>query len=469
MPTTIIDRKQRLTLPEQKPAMQDPLRRRGNWAEVNLGYTREQAMAEADRCLLCPAAPCQKACPLRNDIAGALALLASGDERAAAERYRITSPFPEICSRECPQERLCEGSCVVGKRGAPVRIGQIERFLADTFRRENELSRLTVPAPTGRAVAIVGAGPAGLAAAEDVRRAGHHVVVFDAWPRPGGVMRYGTPTFKLPRGLVAAKCDQLVAAGVEFVRRRIDQATGLEGLKSEGFDVILLTVGAGASNRLRVPGEECRGVWTATDFLVRANVPEDDLPAAYREPLAMGDYVVVIGGGDTAMDCCRTAVRLGAKDVLCLYRRTEADMPGRRVERRYAQEEGVRFMFLAAPLRLMSTEGAATGVVCTLMTPGEPDASGRCRPVPVSGSDFIVPASTVIIAAGFHVDEELDDIAPELARKPDGTVAADVQTGSTNLQGIFATGDVVAGPDLVVTAAAAGRRAAAAINAFLRS
>jgi glutamate synthase (NADPH/NADH) small chain len=463
----VIDRKQRLTLPEQKAPTQNALARRSTWTEVNLGYTPEQAEVEASRCLQCPAAPCQKACPLHNDIAGALDLLAAGNRRGAAERFRATSPFPDICSRICPQERLCEGSCVVGKRGAPVHIGQVDRFLADEYAREQGLPALVVAPSTGRSVAIIGAGPAGLSGAEDLRRQGHRVVVADAWPLPGGVLRYGTPTFKLPKALVAAKCAQLANAGVEFVQRRIDPVAGLAGLQDEGFDAIMLTIGASAGNRLRIPGEDLMGVWLATDFLVQANLPAQELPATHRRPLAPGDRVVVIGGGDTAMDCCRSAVRLGVAEVLCLYRRTEDDMPGRQAERLYAKEEGVRFAFLTAPMRLLSTGGAVTGIECLRMDSGNPDASGRRQVLPIAGSTFVTPASAVIVAAGYHVDDELDLIAPDLDRRRDGTVVADPLTGLTNLPGIFASGDVVAGPDLVVTAAAAGRRTAAAIHAYL--
>ncbi|MBI3979360.1 MAG: NAD(P)-dependent oxidoreductase [Chloroflexi bacterium] len=470
MTKAVIDRKTRMRLPEQHAPLQDPAVRRQNWDEVCLGFTLQQALAEANRCIFCPAAPCQQACPLHNDIPGAIGLLETGDTIGAAERFRLTSPMPDVCSRVCPQERLCEGSCVLGKRGAPVRIGKIERFVTDAQRAAQGLPPMAVAAPSGRSVAVVGAGPAGIAAAEDLRRTGHRVVVFDAWPAAGGVLRYGIPTFKLPKSLVTAIVVRLEKAGVGFVGdRRIDGGGGLAALRAEGFDAVVLAVGASAPVRLGVPGEDLAGVWTATDFLVRANLPPDDLPPAMQARPAVGERVVVIGGGDTAMDCCRSAVRLGAAEVLCLYRRTEAEMPGRTEERSYARDEGVRFEFLAAPLRFLGENGAVVGVECTRMALSEPDARGRRSVVPVPDSSFAVPANTVVVAAGYRVDRELGEAAPDLARRADGAVVVDPETGATNLPGVYAAGDATTGPDLVVTAAAAGRRAAAAIDAYLKA
>lgn len=466
--TATIDRKRRMGLPAQHPASQDPAIRQHNWNEVSLGFTREQAIAEAERCIHCPAAPCQKACPLHNDISTALQYVENGDLLAAAATFRLTSPLPEVCSRVCPQERLCEGSCVIGKRGAPVHIGLLERFAVDTQRGETGLPKIPTAPATGKSVAIIGAGPAGLAAAEDLRKRGHRVVVFDSWPLPGGVLRYGIPCFKLPKSLIADKCAQLTDAGVEFAcRTRIDGATGLARLREQGFDAILLANGADAPARLGIAGEDLRGVWSATDFLVRANLPAGELPSDDDEPLIVGKRVVVVGGGDTGMDCCRSAIRSGAEDVVCLYRRTEAEMPGRKEERAYAREEGVRFEFLASPVRLIGTNGAVSQIECTRMQLGEPDPRGRRQVTPIPDTQFTISVDTVIVAAGYHVDDALGEIAPGLNRAPNGTVEADAATLGTNLPGVFAAGDVVVGPNLVVTAAAAGRRAAAAIDSSL--
>lgn len=463
-----VDRKARLALPPQEVPAQAACERRHNWDEVCVGFSLRSAQAEASRCLQCPAAPCQRACPLHNDIPAALRLLEAGDVIGAADQFRRTSPMPEVCGRVCPQERLCEGSCVVGKRGVPVRIGQLERVVADYQRRQDGLPPIAVGRSTGKSVAIIGAGPAGLAAAEELRRLGHRVVLFDAWPEPGGLLRYGIPTFKLPRHVVVAKIAQLAAGGVEFVRsRRIHGADGLAALRARGFDAILLAAGAGVPRRLNVPGEDLDGVWTAAEFLFTVRPSVDNLPKTANDHPDVGGPVVVIGGGDTAMDCCRSALRLGVTDVLCLYRRTEAEMPGRSQERTYAREEGVRFEFSAAPVRLLDEGGRVVGVECVRTSAGEHDASGQRPVVLVEGSTFTVPARTVVVAAGYHVDRNLDELVPGVNRNADGTVAADAATGATNLPGIFAAGDVVRGPDLVVRALADGRRVAEAIHAYL--
>lgn len=464
----VIDRKRRMGLPPQKAASQDPTLRRMNWEEVSLGFTAEQARAEAERCIHCPAAPCQKACPLHNDISSALAYLEDGDILRAANHFRQTSPFPEVCSRVCPQERLCEGSCVIGKRGTSVHIGLLERFVADRQRLQESLPTLVPAADTGKSVAIVGAGPAGMAAAEDLRLLGHRVVVYDSWPLPGGVLRYGIPSFKLPKAIISAKCAQLEDAGVQFeCGIRIDGASGLKSLVDRGFDAILLANGADAGARLEVPGEDLANVWLATDFLVRANLPASELPNTVDSRVKVGKRIVVVGGGDTAIDCCRSAIRSGAEDVLCLYRRTEEEMPGRKEERAYARDEGVRFEFLAMPLRLIGKDGAVSEVECTRMTLREPDAKGRRQVSPTPNSSFTISADTVIVAAGYHVDEALADLAPGVSLQSNGTVKADSKTLSTNLPGVFAAGDVVVGPNLVVTAAAAGRLAATSIHRYM--
>ncbi|MBI2941484.1 MAG: NAD(P)-dependent oxidoreductase [Chloroflexi bacterium] len=467
-PSLGIDRKGRLQIPPQPAPRQPAEERVRNWAEVFLGFDLDTAVVEASRCLHCPAAPCVKACPLRNDIPGALELLEAGDPIAAADVFRKTSNLPEVCGRVCPQERLCEGSCVVGrsKTGKPVQIGKLEQFCADTQRAQHGL-----PAPAvlfGDApVAIVGAGPAGIAAAEELTRLGHPVTVYDAWPRPGGILRFGIPRFKLDIEIVDAKVAQLEAMGVRVVpESRLGPGFGISDVFALGHAAIFLAVGASAGNRLNIPGEDLPGVYSATEFLMRVNANPADRPDGNRDPLEAGQHIVVVGAGDTAMDCVRSAVRLGARAVTCVYRRSEAEMPGRREERRYAHEEGVQFHFLASPVRALG-ETHVRAVEFVRMELGEPDSSGRRSVRPIAGSEFTIEVDTLVVAAGYRVDATVVKGIPHLAIRDASIVMADPETGETNLPGVFAGGDLTRGPDLVVTAVADGRRAARAIHRYL--
>ncbi|MBI3965827.1 MAG: NAD(P)-dependent oxidoreductase [Chloroflexi bacterium] len=463
-----LDRKERLATPPQPAPRQPAVERTHNWNEVFLGFDPDSARAEAQRCIQCPAAPCTKACPLHNDIPGAFWHLERGDTLSAAEVFRQTSNMPEICGRVCPQEKLCEGACVVGRNGRakPVQIGKLEQFCADFQRRHQGLPLATV-APSTPTVAIVGAGPAGLAAAEELVRLGHAVTVLDAWPRPGGTLRYGIPSFKLDKTIIDAKVAQLEAMGVEFVTSmRLHPELGVRHLLDVGYGAVFLAFGAVSGNRLGIPGEDLSGVHGATEFLVRANLSPSELPAAFQNPLSVGERVIVIGGGDTAMDCVRSAVRLGAKTVSCVYRRSEAEMPGRKEERQYAREEGVQFHFLAAPLRLLG-EVSVGAVEFIGMELAEPDARGRRSVRPVAGSEFTIAADTVVVAAGYHVDETMAEALEGVETRSDGVVVVNSETGATNVPGVFAGGDLTSGPDLVVTAVAAGRRAARAIHEYI--
>lgn len=472
-----VDRKLRFTIPAQTIRKQDPGERICNWNEVVLGFSDQQAaMLEAQRCIQCPAAPCIKACPIHNDIPGALWQLEQGNFIEAATIFRRTSTMPEVCGRICPQERLCEGSCVVGNQKRvpptpPVRIGRLEAFVADYQRAHGGLPKPALPEPSGRSVGVVGSGPAGLTVAEEMVKLGHRVIVYEAWPRPGGILLYGIPNFKLDKAITEQKIAFLEELGVEFVcNTRVGQDVTIDELL-EQHDALFLGHGASIGASAGLPGEDLPGVYWATDFLVRGNLPPEDLPEGQREPVRVGKDIVVIGGGDTSMDCVRTAVRLAAQagaaaTVSCVYRRTEAEMPGRAEERQHAKEEGVRFVFLEAPVRFNAgRDGRVASVTFVRMELGEPDASGRRRPIEIPGSEHDLPADTVVLALGYWCDEELAESAG-LAHKS-GRLLVDPETGATNVPGVFAGGDNVRGADLVVTAIADAKRAARAMADYL--
>ena len=463
----VVDRKARLTAPSHRPTKQKPDTRIGNWDEVTNLFEPGIAMQEAARCIQCPAAPCQKACPVHNDIPRAFWLLENNDFDGAANVFRETSELPEMCGRLCPQERLCEGHCVVGKNALPVAIGKLETFVSE-WQRANCVPQAQVAPPTGKRVGIVGSGPAGIAVAERLAKQGHGVVIFEAWPTAGGVLRYGIPTFKLNKPAVDRKFRDLEALGVEVrTNTRVGEDVDWAQLTGE-FDAIFVGIGAQTGTRLGIPGEDAAQVLTATNFLVRTNLPESDLPESMREPLGTPRRVVVVGGGDTSMDCVRSARRLGAEDVTLVYRRTEAEMQGRVEERMHANEEGVQFEYLAAPLAvLLGDAGEVRGLRCQRMALGPADDTGRRRPEPVPDSEFDLPADMIVVAIGYGVDEDWGEVVPDMVRDRWARIVADPDTLQTNLPGVFAGGDDVNGADLVVTALADGHRAAEAISAYL--
>ncbi len=471
------DTHQRLKIEGQPLPKQDPKVRIHNWKETFLGFSLESAKIEAERCIHCPDAPCQQACPVGNDIPGAFTLLEQGDVIGAANKFRETSNLPEMCGRLCPQEQLCEGECVVAfairpdNVGAqpPVAIGKLEAFVTDSQRRTEGFPMPDLPAPTGRRVAVVGAGPAGLAVAEELSKRGHPVTLFDAWPEPGGVLLYGIPNFKMQKEILDDYLQHLWRLGITFVGNMfVGRDITIDELFEQGFHAVFLGHGASQGNRLEVPGGDLPGVIMATEFLVRGNLQTEQMPEWMREPLTLAGRVLVVGGGDTSMDCVRTAVRLGAPEVTCCYRRTEAEQKGREEERQHAREEGVRFEYLASPLRFdAGPDGRVDRAQFARMALGEPDETGRRRPLP-TGEEFAVEADTIVVAIGYDADAEVVRTADGIETNR-SLVAVNPETFETSRPGVFAGGDCVNGADLVVTALADGRRGAEAIHRYLES
>ena len=435
--------------------------------EVILGFDGELAIEEALRCMQCPEPQaCTLNCPAGNDIPEALWLISQGRFVEAAQVFAATSPLPEVCGRVCPN--LCQEGCVLSTRRGAASIGKLEAFVADVAR---EAGALAIPVPatrSGKRVAVVGSGPAGITVAEDMVKLGHEVTVYEAWPEPGGVLVYGIPSFKLEKHVVMRKIRDLEEAGVTFITNtRIGEAITLDDLQEE-YDAVFLGTGAGVEARMDIPGEDLQGVYTSTDFLIRANVPEAMRPADKKEPPQIGRRVAVIGGGDTAVDCARSAVRLGATDVTIVYRRTEAEMPGNAKERAICLEEGVRIDYLQAPVEYIGDEqGRLRAMKIVPMTLGEPDRSGRRRPVPMEGAEFVREVDTVVLAVGYWPDPLLGERTPDLATHKWGLILADETVGATSREGVFAAGDNVHGPDLVITAIAAAHKAAASMAAYL--
>jgi glutamate synthase (NADPH/NADH) small chain len=396
-------------------------------------------------------------------------LIEQGRFLEAAALYRQTRSLPEVCGRVCPHEQLCQGSCVRSKFHEPVLTGALEAFVAD---QERKMAGVEVPTAqtNGQRVAIVGAGPSGLACAEQLVQHGYQVTIYDVKPAPGGLLVYGIPNFKLSKQVVFARWEDLQRAGVQFVGNTyIGKDKTIDDLFAEGYQAVFVGVGTGIDAPMEVPGEDLPGVYKATEFLVRANVEPDLLPSEMHERPTIGRKVAVIGGGDTASDCLRTALRMGAEEVTCLYRRTEKEMPGGRKDRKLAREEGAKYQFLTQPVQFIAgPDGNLAQIECIRMELGEEDARGRRRPVPIEGSNFIVEADTAILALGYWPDPVIGDTTPDLETRKWGLIVTDSQTGATSRPGVYAGGDAVTGPDLVVTAMVAGRKAAAHIDAYLR-
>jgi glutamate synthase (NADPH/NADH) small chain len=465
-----IDRKERVRVPYLDLDLRDPDQRVTDFEDVYIPFDPERARFEASRCIHCPdPAPCVVACPTDNDIVSAMWLIEQGEFIEAARLYRQTSSLPEVCGRVCPHEQLCEGSCVRNKCSEPVLCGALEAFVAD-YEREAVGVEIPVGPPSGKRVAIVGSGPAGLACADLLVQEGHSVTIFDTKPAPGGLMTYGIPNFKLPKTVVFNRISDFERAGVEFVNDTyIGKDKTIDDLFNEGFQAVFIGVGSQVDAPLKADGVDLPGVYLATDFLIRANVPDEVLPPEMKVLPDLGRMVVVVGGGDTASDSLRSAVRLGANNVTCLYRRTENEMPGSSKDRKLAAEEGARYQYLTQPIRFISDEdGHLAAVECLRMELGEPDESGRRRPVPIEGSEFIVKTDTAVLALGYWPDPIIGDTTPGLDTHSWGLITTEAETGQTTRPKVYAGGDAVTGPDLVVTAMVAGRKAAMSINKLLK-
>jgi glutamate synthase (NADPH/NADH) small chain len=462
--------KDRMAIPPQDMPVQDPQVRRQNFNEVALGYTQEQAQLEALRCLQCKKAPCVEGCPVRIDIPAFVRAVAEGDTGRAIEIIKRQSLLPAICGRVCPQESQCQMTCTVGKSfGDPekaVSIGRLERFAADWERQERGIQVPPVKADTGRKVAVVGSGPAGLVVAADVRREGHAVTIFEAFHKPGGVMIFGIPEFRLPKEIVRIEIETLRRMGVEirtdFVVGRTRKLTDF--LTKDGFDAVFVGTGAGLPKFMDIEGENLIGVFSANEYLTRVNLMKAYDPSIADTPVLRSRRVAVLGGGNVAMDAARTAVRLGAEEVHIVYRRTENEMPARVEERHHAKEEGVVFDVLQNAKRIVGNEyGCVIGMECVRYRLGEPDSSGRPRPVEIPHSSFVMEVDTVIVAIGNESNPLIKQTTPQIATDRWGHIVAD-EAGKTSMDRIYAGGDIVLGAATVILAMGQGRIAARSIN-----
>jgi len=463
----------RLAIPVQEMPTQDPAVRRTNMDEVALGYTLEEARLEAERCLQCKTAPCVAGCPVGIDIPGFIKAIAEEDNKRAIDIIKQSSLLPAVCGRVCPQETQCQAPCTVGKSlksvDKAVSIGRLERYVADWERDVHGMQPLSTKPDTGKKVGIIGTGPAGLTVAVDVRREGHQVVLFEAFHKPGGVMVYGIPEFRLPKAIVQKEIDALVEMGCElranYVVGRTRKIPDL--LKEDGFDALFIASGAGLPRFMNLEGENLVGVYSANEYLTRSNLMRAYDRARSATPISESKKVAVFGGGNVAMDAARTAVRLGASEVHLIYRRTEVEMPARVEEVAHAKEEGVIFHLLQNPKRILGdAQQHVTHIECLRYELGEPDDSGRRRPIEIKGSEFEMEVDTVIVAIGNNSNPLIRQTTPGLETNQWGNIVVD-ENGKTSIDRIYAGGDIVLGAATVILAMGEGRKAAAAINTML--
>ena len=459
--------KERMTIDRTHMPEQDALLRAANFREVNLGYSQQLAMLEAERCIQCKNPVCIDGCPVRVNIPLFIERLRVGDLDGAAASLLDDNALPCVTGRVCPQEIQCEARCIRAKKGASVAIGSLERFVADWAMAHPGRSKPDGVSASGRTVAIVGSGPAGLTAAGELAKQGHDVTVFEAFHAAGGVLIYGIPEFRLPKDIVQQEVDRLVASGVKIETNAIIGRTYTLRELRERFDAVFLAVGAGLPVFMHVPGENYKGVYSANEYLTRVNLmgawsPESDTP------VLRGHRVVVVGGGNVAMDSVRTAKRLGADEATIVYRRGMAELPARVEEVHHAEQEGIRFELQVAPLEVIGDENRwVTGIRCIRMELGEPDASGRRRPIPIEGSEFVIDCEMVVVAIGTRSNPLLTASEPDLALNQAGYIVTD-EHGMSSMPGVFAGGDIVRGAATVILAMGDGKRAAASVDAWLR-
>ncbi|SDP57030.1 NADPH-dependent glutamate synthase [Desulforhopalus singaporensis] len=457
-------KQERVAMPEQEPKV-----RARNFLEVPTGYTVKMAQDEASRCLQCKKPACVEGCPVGVDIPGFIEKITEGDFTGAIRNLWSKNALPAVCGRVCPQESQCEGRCIVGRKGQPVAIGNLERFCAD-YERENGTGELPPKAAsTGKKVAVVGSGPSGLTVAGDLIIKGHDVTVFEAFHKPGGVLVYGIPEFRLPKAIVAQEVNFLERQGVNIqCNAVVGRTVSLDELFEEGYDAIYIGVGAGLPRFMNIPGENLVGILSANEYLTRANLMKAYEYPKVDTPIPLGKNVVVLGAGNVAMDSARTAMRLGAESVKIVYRRSRDEMPARQAEIHHAEEEGIELFLLTNPTKYLGNEqGRLTGMECLQMELGEPDDSGRRRPVPVKGSEFTIDCDLCIVAVGSGANPLLTSTTPDMTLNKWGNVVADPKTGKTTKKGVWAGGDIVTGAATVILAMGAGRDAANSMHDYL--
>jgi glutamate synthase (NADPH/NADH) small chain len=457
-------KRSRTPMPRQKAE-----ERVSNFSEVALGYTEEQAVMEAERCLGCKNKICVKGCPVFVDIPEFIELVREGKFLEAARKIRETNVLPAICGRVCPQEDQCEIECVLGKKGEPVAIGRLERFVAD-YEFAHGGAKPPKPAPpTGRKVAVVGSGPAGLTLAGDLAQLGHSVTIFEALHKPGGVLTYGIPEFRLPKSIVEKDIEYVKKLGVKIETDAvIGRIQTIDELLDGEFDAVFIGTGAGLPYFMNIPGENLNAVYSANEFLTRSNLMKAYRFPEYDTPIKAGRRVAVVGGGNVAMDAARTAKRLGAEKVYNVYRRSRIEMPARNEEIENAVEEGIELVLLTNPVRILGDEnGRVKGIECIRMELGEPDSSGRRRPIPIEGSEYVIDVETVVMAIGNGANPLIRQTTPRLETNKWGNIVANEETGKTSIEGVYAGGDIVTGAATVILAMGAARRSAKAIHEFL--